>query len=146
MKHQKRIEKRLQQFAPMIGGVDEHGGKHQWNLDEIDTRQRQHLFWILNNDEEHVAGAFVLGHVIKDLIRDDIYDIEYVGPMKDSAVRKRLVDGGLISYEWIDDSDLTKEQQDFKARFQGFLGIQNRQIEAGKKAKRERLGEYVDAG
>ena len=144
MKNQKRIERLLAKYAPLLGGTDENGKEYKFKANEIDAKQLQHIFWLKNRDEDNAAGAFVRGNVIKDKIRDDYYEIDYIGHVKDSNVRRRTVpDGVNIVYEWIDDDDLNKDEREFKKKFQKYCKLQEEQLEAAEKNRLAARGEFV---
>lgn len=115
MKNKKRIQKLLAEFAPILGsddcGEDANGNKYKFGKDK-EARQKQHLFYIKNKELENVSGEFVLGHVIPDIIRDDCYEVVYLGPHNNP---NRMLLG-----------KLQKQVE--------------RDLAAGKQAKRERMG------
>lgn len=144
-KNEKRIEKTLQKYAQYLGDglKDASGTKYDFGK-ETEARQKQQLFSVTNRDAEDTIPGLMLGHVIIDKIRDDAYDIEYIGLHRDAiAARKRVVEDGEIKFVFVDDDDLTKTQKDVKSRLQKLDKKIELAMEEGERLKAEREGLYA---
>lgn len=128
MKHSQRVIRLLQRFAPLVGGKD--ANDNQIVVDE--ARQKQHLFFVRNRDMDEPHWAPVLGHVITALVKDDIYEIEYVGLHRD----------------WLPEhiTPVTKEQKEVRKKVNRFLKKQQEDIAYGVKMKQERDGIFEVEG
>lgn len=122
MKHSQRVTRLLQKVAALVGGKDENDYNHK----VTEAKQKQHLFFVRNKDIDEPHWSPVLGHVIRDLIRDDLYDVEYVGLHRDY-----LPEGVQPS---------TKEQKEVRKKMTKFLKRQEADIAFGRKMKNERDG------
>lgn len=136
----KRVEAKLMKYAPILGNglKDEKGQKYDFGQ-KTDEMQRKHLFWFVSRDEEDALGGFALGDVMIGIIRTDEYEEEYLGLHRDSlTVRKKVSDEkGNLTYEWIEDDELTKSQREMKAKLQKHMAFQEKRI---KEAKEKELG------
>lgn len=128
MQFGQRQDRYMKKFAPIIGGIDTQGVRHQI---PDDSRLKQHLFYLKNLDMENASGEFMLGHVIRGKVIDGIYEIEYLGLNKHS---KRPKEGQLI----------TKEHQKVIDRIDLLGERQRKEIAQAKMNHLETLGIFVD--
>jgi cellobiose phosphorylase len=126
MRHNQRVMRLLSEYAPILGGVDSTGFNHP----QDEAKQKQHIFAIRNKDMEEPHWAFVLGHVVVSLIKDDFYEIEYLGLHKYCIPLTREAK--------------TKEQKDMRKKILKYARRQDADIAYGKRMNDERQGIFTD--
>ena len=90
-----------------------------------DPDKKRHLFWIESTINEEACGSLVLGHTIVGYIKNDTYDVEYLGPV-----------------HYLREREDSPEALDMKNRVEELKERQHEQILAGRTRRQERLGIY----
>lgn len=101
-----RVNKLIAKWAHLIGGFDSTGKEHYPSTAE----QRQHLFVVKNRDNESAVSHFVTGELIRGMIIDDRYDIDYLGLAKNWRSNKKVKDVMARQEKEISDGKIAKKR------------------------------------
>jgi len=124
-----RTEVRLKKYAKLVGGIDADGFNHTVS----DQEASLHIFAVKNTEMENSHWTFVTGRDVKGFIRDDIYDIDYVGHQK------------MHKSEEVPEGELTKAEKEFRKKFLDYAKKQEEDRIFQDKCREESIGVFDSA-
>ncbi len=78
-KNKQRVDNNLEKFGQYIGPKVINGKI----VPRTESELLQHLFWVKSRDNENAVGQMVPGNLVEGMIKNDSYDIQYVGNQRE---------------------------------------------------------------
>lgn len=140
--NKERVKRMLAKYAKYIGGVDESGNKHFEGLEGValEAHQRKHLFAVKNKDLEDTAWSFAHGNTITEFIRQDSYDIDYIGLASNAITSKKYQKYAMLQLQDLLDA---KRRSDEKAGIVRLEGEYEDMLSEWKTTAEERFAQYA---